>query len=293
MTMPLGYRSYAKLNLFLEVLNLRDDGYHNIETIFQSVDLGDDLTFSERETRISLASTSTEIGTGEDNLAHRAAALLKRECRCTQGVQIEIEKRIPVAAGLAGGSGNAAATLVALNLMWDLKLSQSRLLELALELGSDVPFCTVGGTIAATGRGEILRPITPSRAMWFVLVHPPITVSTSRVYNHLDLPRAPKPPRNGRTAALERAIAALEAGDVVSAVFNRMEEVVFADQPRLAELKRRLLGEGCIAAAMSGSGPTLFGICRTKEEAQRVAEGFPDIDTSVVRMVAAGVERIR
>lgn len=164
MPTDIAYRSYAKINLYLDVLGRRRDDYHNIETIFQSVDLADELFFSDQPSRITLVCSVPELGTVESNLVYRAATLLKERTGCPLGARIQLEKRIPIAAGLAGGSSNAAATLVALNTLWNLRLTANAIRTLALELGSDVPYCTVGGTMAAMRRGEDLRPLPPSRA---------------------------------------------------------------------------------------------------------------------------------
>lgn len=291
MTPTVAYRSYAKLNLHLDVLNRRNDGYHNIETIFQTVDLGDTLQFSERRSRISLNCNSTDIDAGEDNLVWRAADLLRRRSGCRLGVRIDLEKRIPVAAGLGGGSGNAAAALVALNALWGLGLDKKQLAEFALELGSDVPFCLDGGTAAGTGRGEVLTRLKPPPIPWFVLLHPPLSISTSRIFNHPALARRKTVPRGGHTPAFKRVLEAFEKGQVPDTLINRFETVVFADQPKLAVLKQRLLDAGCTTAAMSGTGPTLFGICNTKKQAQQAAETFPEMKTTVARRVKVGVER--
>lgn len=291
MSTPIGYRSYAKINLYLEVLERREDGYHNIETVFQTVDLGDDLLYTERPSHVSLVCSSKEIETGDDNLVHRAATLLKQRLNCRRGVHVELTKRIPVSAGLAGGSGNAAATLVALNQLWDLGMSPEERLELALELGSDVPYCAVGGAVAATGRGEELSTIEPVPPAWFVLLHPSLSVSASRIYNHPGLRLSGEAHVAGGSPALRRAVEAFKGGDFPGLVFNRMEEVVFSERPQLAELRRRLLEAGCTAAAMSGSGPTIFGVCASKKEGQKIADAFDGLETSVVHSVAVGVER--
>lgn len=285
------YQSYAKINLYLDVVGRRRDGYHDIETVFQTVSLCDQLVFTEREGGILLDCDAPELGGVDTNLAYRAAVLLQERTGCTRGVHIRLDKRIPIAAGLAGGSGNAAATLRALDDLWGLRLPPSVLRRLALELGSDVPYCLVGGTVAATGRGEELMPIEPLPATWFVLVHPPISVSTARVYTSPRLCPSNAPRFAGRTAAFRDAIYALGKGDFAAAVFNRMEEVVFPDHPTLAESKQLLLDRGCLAAAMSGSGPTLFGVCASRRDATRIAESFTELKTTVVSSVPFGVER--
>jgi len=287
------YRSYAKLNLYLDVLARRRDGYHNIETIFQTVGLADGLSFVEQRSGVSVVCSAPELQHTESNLVHRAALLLRERSGCRLGARIHLEKRIPIAAGLAGGSGNAAATLVALNLLWDLRLPGGQIRRLALELGSDVPYCTVGGTVAGTRRGEEMWPLTPLGVTWFVLVHPPISVSARGAYNSPLLGRSGEKAFAGRTGSLRRAIRALARDDLAGVVFNRMEGAVFGTHRGLAEAKEKLLDHGCVAAAMSGSGPTLFGVCRTRQEARQCAEAFGEYDTSVVRSVPSALERVQ
>jgi 4-diphosphocytidyl-2-C-methyl-D-erythritol kinase len=287
------YRSYAKLNLYLDVLQRRRDGYHDIETIFQTVDLADELRLVERPSGISLTCSSPELETGELNLAYRAAQVLLERTGAHRGVAIGLEKTIPIAAGLAGGSGNAAAALVGLNVLWELRLSGEDIAQLALELGSDVPYCTLGGTMGATRRGEDLFALPALPNMWFVLVHPPIPVSAARVYNSPLLARSTSQRVAGRTARFRRALRSLREGDLGAVVFNGMEAPVFAAHPVLAVIKQQLLDAGCIAAAMSGSGPTLFGIAPNQRTATTIAARITDYPTSVVQCVPRGVERMQ
>ncbi len=267
---PHTYCSYAKINLYLDVLKRRRDGYHNIETVFQTIDLCDRLTFEPGD-GITLECDAMGLETGPGNLAYRAAALLRARTGVAQGVRIRLEKRIPIAAGLAGGSGNAATTLIALNALWGIGLAPSQLARLALELGSDVPYCLVGGTMAGTLRGEQLAPLPILPETWFVTLHPPLRLSTASVYQSPHLVRSDARPFAGRTAAFRRVIRAIERGDVAPSVYNRMETAAFALHPELAEAKQRLLDAGCLAAAMSGSGPTLFGVCADESHARAVA----------------------
>lgn len=285
------YRSFAKINLYLDVLNRRRDGYHNIETLFQTVNLADRMTFTERETGIELDCSEPQLANPDTNLAGRAARMLQERTGYGRGVHIEIEKHIPIAAGLAGGSGNAAATLVALNDLWDLELSMGQLKLMALELGSDVPYCLEGGAFTATGRGEELMRIAPLPAAWFVLVHPPIAVSTPRVYNSPNLRRNDAPRFAGRTRGFRIAVHSLMHGRYGDGVFNAMESAVFADHPTLEKIKHLLVERGCITAAMSGSGPTLFGVCDSRRNAMRIAESLEEYETSVVSPVPYGLER--
>lgn len=290
-TTSVAYRAYAKINLYLQVLERRSDGFHNIETVFQTVGLADELRFRLQEGRITLKCNVADLD-GEDNLALQAAALLQRECAPDQGVHIDLEKRIPVAAGLAGGSGDAAATIVALNDLWDLGLSPEQMRAYALRLGSDVPYLTVGGTVAATGRGEVLTLLQPMRESWFVFLHPPIEVSAARVYNHPNLPKSDERRLDSMTASFKMALAMLAKGAIADLLHNAMEIPVFSEYPELAVTKQRLLDAGCAAALMSGSGPTLFGLCKNEEHAHAVAAHFTGVPTSVVPTVPSGVERL-
>lgn len=285
------YRSYAKVNLYLDVLQKRPDGYNNIETLFQTVSLFDELTFEEQKNRVSLTCSGAELDTGEENLVCRAARVLREHTGCKMGARIHLRKQIPIAAGLAGGSGNAAATLIALNELWGIGWRLDQLRTLAAELGSDVPYCTLGGTAAATGRGEELEALPFFGEKWFVLVHPPIAVSAAHIYNHPALERNRQPLRAGRTPDFHAALNALAEGRLAERVFNRMESAVFAEHPRLRETKQALLDFGCAAAAVSGSGPTLFGLCADRRQAESVAEHLTDHATSVVSAVPIGVER--
>lgn len=284
------FRSCAKINLYLDVLNRRRDGYHNIETVFQTVSLADTLRFAPCDIGIHLECNHPDVPADERNIVHKAAVALLRLCDGPRGVDVRIEKRIPVAAGLAGGSGNAAATLVALNDLWDLRLPRHVLHAIGATLGADVPYCIEGGTMAATLRGDALAPLPPLPETWLVLVHPPIALSTAAVYQSPALKKSNQRPFAGRTAAFRRAVAATAAGDLPRAVFNRMETAAFALYPELAGIKAELLRVGCIAAAMSGSGPTLFGLCESESAARGIAAALAPRKSSVVKTVAQGVE---
>ncbi len=289
------WRSHAKINLYLDVLKKRRDGYHNIETIFQTISLADDLTFMDDD-HISLTCTGHQLDTGASNLITRAALLFQQYTGYSRGARIQLEKRIPVSAGLAGGSGNAAATLIALNKLWDTRLTTPQLAALARNLGADVPYCLYGGTQAAWLRGDCMTALPDIKGYWFVLVHPPIAVSAGQVYQHPGLQHNKERPFAGRTASFRRRIRALARDNMADVVFNRMEMPVFTANKMLAAHKVALLNLGCEAAAMSGSGPTLFGVCRSQQQALRIAEGLKGEGVSCPHSVAAatptGVERI-
>jgi len=291
----LTWRSYAKINLYLEVLSKRRDGYHNIETIFQTVSLADELTFLD-DAYVSMTCSGLNLDTGTSNLVYQAAMLLKESTGYPAGARIHLTKRIPISAGLAGGSGNAAATLVALNKLWDLRLSPSQLLPFARKLGADVSYCLYGGTVAAHLRGDSLAPLPAVRGLWFVLVHPPIAVSAGQVYGHPQLKHSTERPFAGRTASFRNAIRSLYSSDLKKTVFNRMELPVFSANKNLETIKAQLLESGCETAAMSGSGPTLFGVCRSQQQSFRVVEKLKQLGvsyrTSIVSTTPVGVERI-
>lgn len=282
-------RSHAKINFYLDVLPRRADGFHNIETIFQTVSLHDELTVRPAS-HLELTCSVDGLDCGESNLVMRAAHALQSATGRNAGATMHLEKRIPIAAGLAGGSGNAAAALVGLNRVWNLGLIGAQLEEIGGQIGSDVPYCLRGGTVAATGRGEIMVPLPELAHTWIVLVHPELTVSTRDVYLSPSLEKNTEPQERGRTRSFSRAIERFTAGDVASAMFNRMESVVFAMHPELSEIKRALLSCGCRAAAMSGSGPTMFGLCDSEEIARATARSLTLWRTTVVHTVPVGTE---
>lgn len=283
----LTYQSHAKINLYLDVLEQRPDGYHDIETVFQTVSLCDTLMVTAQE-ELTLDCDDPAAGPDEQNLAYRAARLLQNEAGCTRGALLDLHKEIPVASGLAGGSGDAAAALTALNALWELNVPRERLLDLGARLGSDVPYCMIGGTMGGRGRGNELLPLAPMPETWFVLLHPEIEVSTARVYTHPGLKRSGRPAGDWSTA-FDVAVTAISAGDVVGALHNAMEPVVFDMHPELRQLKSRLEAAGCVGALMSGSGPTIYGVCSTKQDAEHVSRQFPDLRRSVAHSVDTGV----
>jgi len=289
--MSLRVTSFAKINLYLDVIDQRSDGYNNIETLFQTISLCDTLTIAPAASGISLTCNEPELPTGAENLVVRAAMALREQSGDLPGVAMHLRKRIPVAAGLAGGSGNAAAALVGLDRFWGLGLGAEKLAEIALGLGSDVPYCLVGGPALATGRGEEIEVLPADLAVhWLVLIHPPLGISAASVYRHPRLVRSGAPRVDGRTQRFRDAIGRYQAGDVAAMVFNGMEAPVFHDHPTLLQWRDRLLALGCSAAAMSGSGPTLFGLCADEAEAIRVAGAFGEAPATVAHTVARGVE---
>ena len=285
------FYSHAKINFYLDVLDKRADGFNNIETIFQTVSLSDSLTVIAVESGLHLSCDHAGLAAEADNLVLRAARALQAHTGRDLGAEMRLEKRIPIAAGLAGGSGDAAAALVGLNELWRLDLDANILADIALSLGSDVPYCLHGGTALATGRGEVIEALPEVPETWLVLVHPPVGVSAGWVYTHPRLQRSAEQPVGGRTPQFARALDALAHGDIAGAVFNRMESVVFEAHPQLAAWKARLLSLGATAAAMSGSGPTIYGVFASRAEALHAANAIVDAPCSVVSTVATGITR--
>lgn len=287
-------QSHAKVNLYLEVLDKREDGFNNIETIFQTVSLADTMFFEKCDNSLSMTCSNPSLETDAGNLMMKAAALLRVETGTSCGALMHLEKRIPIAGGMAGGSSNGAAALVALNRLWELGLTDEKLHTLALNLGSDVPYCIHGGTALATGRGENLVPLPPLPETWFVLVHPPIPISAGSIYTHSLLPRNAERPTEriaglAITPACKQRLDALSGGSMEEVVFNGMETPAFHAHPELAAIKQQLLDAGCTAAAMSGSGATLFGVCANHEDAARAAAAITTYPTTVVSTVGHGV----
>ncbi|MFD1773635.1 MULTISPECIES: 4-(cytidine 5'-diphospho)-2-C-methyl-D-erythritol kinase [Paenibacillus] len=262
----------AKINLMLDVLHKRPDGFHEVEMIMTMVDLADRLELSElRRDTIIISSQAGYIPLDEKNLAFQAAKLLKERCGVERGVHIHLDKKIPVAAGLAGGSSDAAAALRGLNRLWRLGLSSEELQELGAELGSDVPFCVTGGTALATGRGEKLTPIASMPQCWVVLAKPPINVSTAEVYGKL---RASGITAHPSSRLMREAV---EAGDfhaVCARLGNVLEEVTLKLHPEVQQLKEAMIRLGADGVLMSGSGPTVFGLVSKQSKMPRIYNGL-------------------
>lgn len=263
-------RAYAKINLTLEVKGTRDDGYHEISTIFQSIALYDTVTLQQRE-GIELEVKGMEGLQGPENLAWRAASLLQ-EKYYFKGVKIILEKNIPVAAGLGGGSSDAAAVLLGLNYLFDLGLTPGILTSLGERLGADVPFCVLGGTALGRGKGERLFILPPPPRLWLVIVRPSFAVSTREIYAGWDAGV------NDKVSGLpreEEAVEALYRGDrqaLVASLGNVLEKVTCSLYPEVKMIKESLLACGAEKAVMCGSGPAVFGVAPNREEAERIAQ---------------------
>jgi 4-diphosphocytidyl-2-C-methyl-D-erythritol kinase len=262
----------AKINLMLDVLHKRPDGYHEVEMVMTMVDLSDRLEMVElpRDT-IIISSQAGYIPLDEKNLAFQAARLIKDRYDVKDGVHIHLDKKIPVAAGLAGGSSDAAATLRGLNRLWGLGIPTDELQLLGAELGSDVPFCVTGGTALATGRGEKLTPIPNPPQMWVILAKPPINVSTAEIYTRFKSNQITKHPS---AAAMIEAIQSGNFYDVCGQLGNVLEDVTLKLHPQVQQLKEAMMNLGAEGTLMSGSGPTVFGLVSKESKVPRIYKGL-------------------
>jgi 4-diphosphocytidyl-2-C-methyl-D-erythritol kinase len=265
-------KASAKINLSLDVLHKRDDGFHEVEMIMTMVDLADRIEIHELpQDRITLSTHSGYIPLDEKNIAFQAAKLLKTRYGVRQGVHIHLEKKVPVAAGLAGGSSDAAATLRGLNRLWRLDIPLKELQRLGAILGSDVPFCIAGGTALATGRGELLELIDSPPPCWVILAKPPINVSTADIYSKLNAQQIKSHPS---TAQILEAIRTKNLDRLCQSMGNVLEEVTLAMYPVVHQLKQCMESLGAEGVLMSGSGPTVFGIVSKEVKAQRIYNGL-------------------
>jgi len=262
--------AHGKINLALDVLYPRDDGYHEINTIMQQIDLKDTITLRNIEgDRAIIECNSEEIPLDESNLAYKAWEKIVEKTNFLRGVHITIDKNIPVAAGLAGGSTNAAAVLKGLNLLWNLNLSQERLMEIGAEIGADVPFCILGGTAHARGIGEKLKKIRSFSNKLILLANIGKPVSSAYVYNKLDLENRSK------RIDVDKIVKYIEEDDVKKVAENMeniMEQVVIKEYPIIAQIKEDMVRYGALGSIMSGSGPTVFGIFDDEEKLLRCKE---------------------
>ncbi|WP_068777603.1 4-(cytidine 5'-diphospho)-2-C-methyl-D-erythritol kinase [Paenibacillus sp. FJAT-26967] len=278
-------RASAKINLSLDVLRKREDGYHEVEMIMTMVDLADRIEMQElpRDT-IIISSQAGYIPLDEKNLAFQAARLIKDRYDVRKGVYIHLDKKIPVAAGLAGGSSDAAATLRGLNRLWGLGIPTEELQVLGAELGSDVPFCVTGGTALATGRGEKLQPVNNPLQCWVILAKPPINVSTSEVYGKLNAAHVRNHPD---TQSILEAIRGKRFDELCHRLGNVLEEVTLELYPQVRQMKEVMERLGADGVLMSGSGPTVFGLVSKEAKVARIYNGLRGFckDVYAVRML--------
>ena len=302
----------GKINLYLEIIGDRNDGFHELVMLLQSIELADRIDIKANDTQaITLHCNHPQVPTDETNLAHRAARLM---CETFPevyanygGVDITIAKNIPVAAGLAGGSSDAAAVLVGMDLMWKLGLTKPELEELAAKLGSDIPFCISGGTAIATGRGEKLDSIKDLDNLWVILAkYQNISVSTPwayQTYRQNYSNKYVRDPKDVKTrqdlvnsGALVKAVANHNSPEIGKLLYNDLEKVVLPQYPLVAQLKSAFASCEVLGTMMSGSGPTVFALCETQSQAQNIAEKVKNtmaesnLDFWVTKLSSSGIQ---
>lgn len=266
-------KAYGKINLTLDVLRKRPDGYHDLDMIMQMVGVYDDvvITKTDKKGEITVGTDAFVLSNEKGNLAYMATKMLFDEFGIDRGVRIQLNKRIPIAGGMAGGSSDCAATLKGINEMFDLGLSTNELMERGVKLGADVPYCILGKTARAEGIGEILTPIATPPFAHVLIAKPPVSVSTAFVYKNI------RPDLITERPDTEKMIKAIEAGDInkmADSLYNVMEDVTIPEYPIIQEVKDVILREGALGSIMSGSGPTVFGLFNDKEKAQRAVEAL-------------------
>ena len=249
--------AYAKINLGLDVVRRLENGYHEVKMVMQTVDIADTITLTKTEEGITVTTDSGEIPADENNLVYKVAKLLKETCDIKEGVAIHLEKRIPVAAGMAGGSTDAAAVFKGMNELFALGLSQEELQKLGVKLGADIPYCIQGGTALAEGIGEKLTALPDAPNCFLLVAKPDINVSTKYVYENLNLPGLKKHPD------IDGMVEAIKENDlegVIARMDNVLASVTEEKYPIITEIKEFMEQNGAKKALMSGSGPTVFGI---------------------------------
>lgn len=259
-------KAYGKINLGLDVIRKRPDGYHDLDMIMQMVDVYDDVIIEKKAgEEIVVKADAAVLSNGKDNLAYMAAKMLFDEFGIKSGVEITIHKRIPIAGGMAGGSSDCATTLIGINEMFNLGLSKQQLMERGVKLGADVPYCVLGGTAIARGIGEFLTPLPTPPQCHVIIAKPPISVSTAYVYGHI------RPDEITKRPDIEQMTLAIKEQDLnklSDLLYNVMEEVTVSEYPVIEKLKSIMLENGALNSIMSGSGPTVFGLFDDREKAQ-------------------------
>ncbi len=279
--------AYAKINLTLNVLGARSDGYHEIETVMHTIALHDFITLREAGRGVEVIVTNGDVPNDHRNLVVRAAQLLRETFGVERNVQIELVKGVPAAAGLGGGSSDAAVTLLGLAQMWKLRLDGRELLTLAGKLGSDVPFFMEGGAAVARGRGERLTFLPPLPTTWIVLARPRVAVSTEWAYRQLNTASITTRPD---TAAMMEAVKREDIREVGRLLRNVFEDLIVPAHPIVGELKSRILTGEAYGAGLSGTGPTVFGLMANEAAARKVADELGDLTDVEVQMTRTFAE---
>lgn len=261
----------AKINLGLNVVGLREDGYHEVRMVMQNLKLHDDLLMQKQPEGVTMKTNLRYLPCNQDNLVVKAVELLRKDFQITTGVNINLRKVIPVAGGMAGGSSDAASALYGMNRLFDLGLSQEQLMAYGLKLGADVPFCVMRGTALSEGIGEILTPLPSPPSCGVLIVKPKVGVSTKAVYEAFDALENPEHPD------IDALISGLQQGDweeIMKGMGNSLESVTIPMHPVIEDIKKEMMANGAMISLMSGSGPTVFGLFEDSKDAQRAEKLF-------------------
>ena len=264
------YTSPCKFNLFLDVIDRRADGFHEVVTIIEPLSLSDRLHLRETSGKMEVYTDHPGIPDGPDNIVYQAAQLIREEAGVKRGVVIRIEKRVPAAAGLGGGSANAARTLLRLNELWELNLSRQTMVRLSAKLGSDVPFFLNPTTSLCRGRGEESTPLPPTPNFWSVLINPGFPISTSLAYEQLEV-SSPRPPHQNLAIIID-SLKRSDLSTLGNSLYNIFQEVLEPRIPRLHEILDFFRNNNTLGTILSGSGSTVVGIVPTEPEAQSLAQ---------------------
>ena len=277
-------KAYGKVNISLDVVGKREDGYHLLSMIMQNIDLYDEIEVEKQECGIILECNKSYVPVDNRNLAYKAAEIFKERYDIVDGVKINIEKNIPVSAGLAGGSTDAAAVLKVMNKLFNVNATEEELMELGLKLGADIPYCIHGGTALCEGIGEIITPIKPFRDKIVVLVKPAFGVSTKEVYKNFNLEKVKQHPK---TAEIINAIENDDLNFVASNMKNLLENVTLRKHKILIKIKEEMNACGAINSMMSGSGPTVFAFFDDMLKAQKCYDDMKKkyADTFITRTI--------
>ena len=258
-------KAFAKINLGLDVVRRLENGYHEVRMIMQTVGICDELTLNRTEAGITVTTDHEELPTDDNNLIYKAARIMMETYQLPGGVHIHLQKNIPIAAGMAGGSTDAAATFKGISRLFDLEVPLAELMRLGVQVGADVPYCILGGTALAEGIGEKLTSLEPAPDCYVLVAKPPVNVSTKYVYEHLDAEGiAVHPDIDGMVEAIRKE----SLQEILDRMSNVLEGVTVRKHPQIQELKQRMKDLGALNSLMSGSGPTVFGIFTDERTAQ-------------------------
>ena len=279
-------KAYAKINLGLDVVKRLPNGYHQVKMIMQNIGIYDELTFEKAEHDITIRTDSEELPTDKNNLIYKAANYMFCKYAVTSGLRVRLIKNIPIAAGLAGGSPDAAATIKSINVLFGLGLSIEEMMADGAAVGADVPYCILGGTALAEGIGEKLTPLPPIPACRILIAKPDAGVSTKYVYEHLDLTVLNRHPDiDGMTAAIRGG----DLAGITGRMENVLETVTIPAHPVIADIKEQMLRLGAENSLMSGSGPTVFGVFRNPESAESAYRALADSGSAIQVFLTAAV----